>query len=30
MSAGIQHSLRADTSKLSPDECADAILKALF
>ena len=30
MSAGIQYSLRVDTSKQSPDECADAILNALF
>ena len=30
MAAGIQYSLRVDTSRLSPDECADAILKALF
>ncbi len=30
MAAGIQYSLRVDTSKLSPDECADAILRALF
>jgi chloramphenicol 3-O-phosphotransferase len=30
MSAGIQYSLRADTSKLSTDECAEAILKTLF
>ena len=30
MADGIQYSLRVDTSRLSPDECADAILKALF
>ena len=30
MSAGIQYSLRVDTSKLSPDECAAAMLKDLF
>lgn len=30
MATGIQYSLRVDTSKLSPDECSDAILKALF
>ena len=30
MAADIQYSLRVDTGKLSPDECADAILKALF
>jgi adenylylsulfate kinase/chloramphenicol 3-O phosphotransferase len=30
MAADIQYSLQVDTSKLSPDECADAILKALF
>ena len=30
MLAGIQYSLRVDTSKLSPDECAAAILKDLF
>ena len=30
MSAGIQYNLRVDTSKLSPDECAAAILKDLF
>jgi len=30
MSAGTQYSLRVDTSKQSPDECADAILNALF
>ena len=29
-SAGIQYSLRVDTSKQSPDECAGAILNALF
>ena len=30
MAADIQYSLRVDTGKLSPDECAGAILKALF
>ena len=30
MAPGIQYSLRVDTGKLSPEECADAILKALF
>lgn len=30
MAADIQYSLQVDTSRLSPDECADAILKALF
>ena len=30
MATDIQYSLRVDTSKLDPDECADAILKALF
>ena len=30
MAAGIQYDLHLDTSRLSPDECADAILKALF
>ena len=30
MAAPIQYSLRVDTAKLSPDECADAILKALL
>ena len=30
MAPGIQYSFRVDTSRLSPDECADAILKALF
>ena len=30
MATDIQYSLRVDTSKLGPDECADAILKALF
>ncbi len=30
MAADIQYSLRVDTSRLSPEECADAILKALF
>ena len=30
MATGIQYSIRVDTSKLSPDECSDAILKALF
>ena len=30
MATDIQYSLRVDTSKLCPDECADAILKALF
>ncbi len=30
MAAGIRYSLRVDTSRLSPDECADAILGALF
>ena len=30
MAQGIQYSLRVDTSKLSPDECAEAILKAFF
>lgn len=30
MATGIQYSIRVDTSKLSPDECGDAILKALF
>ena len=30
MAPDIQYSLRVDTSRLSPDECADAILKALF
>ena len=30
MATGIQYSLRVDTSKLSPDECGDAILTALF
>ena len=30
MAIGIQYSIRVDTSKLSPDECSDAILKALF
>ncbi len=30
MAENIQYSLRVDTSRLSPEECADAILKALF
>ena len=30
MAEGIGYSLRVDTSRLSPDECACAILKALF
>lgn len=30
MAPDIQYSFRVDTSRLSPDECADAILKALF
>ena len=30
MATGIQYSLHVDTSKLSPDECGDIILKALF
>ena len=30
MADGIEYSLRVDTSRLSPEECADAILKALF
>jgi adenylylsulfate kinase/chloramphenicol 3-O phosphotransferase len=30
MAADIQYSLQVDTSRLSPDECADTILKALF
>ncbi|MCR4621727.1 MAG: chloramphenicol phosphotransferase CPT family protein [Clostridiales bacterium] len=30
MAAGIQYDLHLDTSRLSPDECADAILKTLF
>ena len=30
MAQDIQYSLRVDTSRLSPDECADAILKAVF
>ena len=30
MAAGIQYSLRVDTGRLSPEECADTILKALF
>lgn len=30
MAANIQYSLRVDTSKLSPEECAQAILKAFF
>ena len=30
MAPGIQYSLRVDTGRLSPDECADFILKALF
>ena len=30
MATDVQYSLRVDTSKLCPDECADAILKALF
>ena len=30
MAEGIQYSLQVDTSRLSPGECADAILKALF
>lgn len=30
MAPGIQYSLRVDTSRLSPEECADAILRALF
>ncbi len=30
MAPCIQYSLRVDTGRLSPDECADAILKALF
>ncbi len=30
MAENIEYSLRVDTSKLSPEECADAILKALF
>ena len=30
MAPGIQYSFRVDTSRLSPEECADAILKALF
>ena len=30
MAAGIPYSLRVDTGMLSPEECADVILKALF
>ena len=30
MATGIQYSLRVDTSRFSPAECADAILRALF
>lgn len=30
MATGIQYSLRVDTSRFSPAECADAILSALF
>ena len=30
MAPDIQYSLRVDTGRLSPDECADVILKALF
>lgn len=30
MAKDIGYSLRVDTSRLSPEECADAILKALF
>ncbi|MBO7358256.1 MAG: AAA family ATPase [Clostridia bacterium] len=30
MAKDIRYSLRVDTSRLSPEECADAILKALF
>ena len=30
MATGIQYSIRVDTSKLSPDECSDAILKAFL
>ena len=30
MATDIQYSFRVDTSKLSPEDCADAILKALF
>jgi len=30
MAPGIRYSLRVDTGRCSPDECADAILKALF
>lgn len=30
MAADIAYSLRVDTSRLSPDACADAILKTLF
>ena len=30
MAGDIRYSLRVDTSRLSPEECADAILKALF
>lgn len=30
MAPNIQYSLRVDTGRLSPDECADVILKALF
>ena len=30
MASGIQYSMRVDTARLSPDECADAILRTLF
>ena len=30
MATGIRYSFHVDTGKLSPDECADAIFKALF